>query len=226
MPSADAGMWTGSEDRDAGAGARRSPRMAAGRTPELPERPAVARHETARRDASVSAWLGFQREWSSSARMSTRSAEWVAQEETPRALREGDSPEPKISTPSAFKRGIHVEIDPTTGALTGLPDEWRDALAATAGPGGMTGRVRSGDVASSRVRTSLLPTNLALRQSLLHTKERLVEILRFAKRALRDRFTALYFQSKRPANTRRVLPVHPIPYTLRPTAKPPCYPSV
>ena len=95
-------------------------------------------------------------------------------------MRAGDSPEPKISTPSAFKRGIHVEIDPTTGALTGLPDEWRDALAAAAAEGGLPGAVHN-DVATSDVRRSLLPTNLALRQSLRHTKARLMDILRYRK---------------------------------------------
>ena len=96
---------------------------------------------------------------------------------------EGTAAEPedlKISTPTAFKRGIHVEIDPATGALLGLPDDLRDALAAAqfadlptpkaCNPGE---EVRSG----RRPLSQLLPTNFALRQSLRVTRARVMGLL-------------------------------------------------
>ena len=91
-----------------------------------------------------------------------------------------------ITSPTAFQRLVHVKLDPETGALTGLPEEWQHALKGAP-------RVREEGAAHTSTRTrnrggpedaespefsaasvqpaKLLPTNLAMQQGLVATRE-------------------------------------------------------
>ena len=67
--------------------------------------------------------------------------------------------EEEISTPTSFKRNVHVKVNPETGALEGLPDEWHRALSAD----GSRSRRLIGAEGGREQLSRLLPTNLALR---------------------------------------------------------------
>ncbi|GIQ80494.1 hypothetical protein KIPB_001300 [Kipferlia bialata] len=73
--------------------------------------------------------------------------------------RERDTP---ISGPAGFQRGIHVEYDPTTGTLRGLPKEWREHNFMPSSEGEATPVQQSPDGA---VPQHLRPSRLTKRQA-------------------------------------------------------------